>query len=353
MKPGPDGRGMPQDPSNGKDAAHSKDMSPGLTKRRVLKLLVRVIGSAGLLAVLVYMIDLAELYALVGRVDPYWLAAAAIILVGLRFLMALRWHYILSRHDIPAGLAEAIRVTFLATTLTPLFPGGLGGDVFRGFYIVRKYGKAAAVAATVLLDRAVGVYSMLLLASLGAVAAWWMGRTVGLFFVLVLLQILIVFGWGGAVFFRRKVAGWRPSSSLLGKIQRQLVAVLLNLTDLPLLRRVVPGMIVLSLAMQMGRCLVFLCLFRAFGVDLAIVYYVVYIPLVFLASMMPVSIGGLGVREGALVVFFVDLGVPIEICVATGILLHGMLISLSALVAAVWFTASVTARDRTTAPPPG
>jgi uncharacterized membrane protein YbhN (UPF0104 family) len=56
--------------------------------------------------------------------------------------------------------------------------------------------------------------------------------------------------------------------------------------------------------------------------------------------MLPVSVGGLGVREGALVFFFGALGVPAEVSFAVGILWYTLQLGIGAAIVGVWFVAT-------------
>ena len=58
----------------------------------------------------------------------------------------------------------------------------------------------------------------------------------------------------------------------------------------------------------------------ALNIDLSITYLFIVIPLIYLTEALPISINGLGVREGAFVFFFTQAGVSKEKALAVGLL---------------------------------
>jgi hypothetical protein len=70
---------------------------------------------------------------------------------------------------------------------------------------------------------------------------------------------------------------------------------------------------------------------HALGLNLGITVLLVFMPAVAMAQVLPISIGGLGLREGALVLFLHPLGVSYEHAVAFGLLIYGITLAVSLL----------------------
>lgn len=309
-----------------------------IDKKR-LSLGVRLVGTAVLLATLLYLIDVDALSAATARIDYRWVALAAAILAVLRLLLAYRWYYIMRRQGLAVGLGEAVRTSLVAAAFGPLAPAGLGADLFRGYRFANKYGGATAIAAGILLDRAVGVYSMLLVAGVGAAVIWYQGGADGWLTALIVLQVAVVAGWAGGIAFSGWIArhgGAAFRSPLLDRVWRAFVSFFVQLTDVALLRRIFLGSLAISVVIQLVRCLMIYCLYRAFAYDLGLIHFIIYVPLLFLVMFLPVSVGGLGVRESALVFFFTPLGVPAAVSFSVGIVAYGLQLLFSAAVVAAW-----------------
>ena len=81
-------------------------------------------------------------------------------------------------------------------------------------------------------------------------------------------------------------------------------------------------MIVLAVLFQGLRVVQVIVAAEALGVDLPVVYFFIIYPMVILIALMPISIGGLGVREAAFVVMFGWVGMTAEQAFATSILVY-------------------------------
>ena len=80
----------------------------------------------------------------------------------------------------------------------------------------------------------------------------------------------------------------------------------------------------LSISVQLIRSLVFMFIFLGLGADVNIIYYFIFTPIIFILMLIPISIGGLGVRESALFAFFGPLGLSIATCTVSGLIFHAL-----------------------------
>ncbi len=69
---------------------------------------------------------------------------------------------------------------------------------------------------------------------------------------------------------------------------------------------------------------------ESFSAEVSVRYFFILIPLVVFVSMIPISVGGMGLLEGALVFFFSKVGMPIEICVGIAVV-HRVLLMAATL----------------------
>ncbi|MCA9121686.1 MAG: flippase-like domain-containing protein [Planctomycetaceae bacterium] len=96
------------------------------------------------------------------------------VTLGLAFAMAMlavcltfvRWYLLVRTLHIPFRLSDAFRLGFLGFLLNFVGVGSVGGDVFKAVFIAREQSKRRAEAvATVLVDRMIGLYALLLVTS--------------------------------------------------------------------------------------------------------------------------------------------------------------------------------------------
>jgi hypothetical protein len=97
-----------------------------------------------------------------------WPLLAASLTVALLAVVVtfVRWHMLVRSLGFPFSMADAFRLGFLGYLLNFVAPGSVGGDLFKAFFIARKYpSRKAEAVATVVVDRIVGLYALLLVAT--------------------------------------------------------------------------------------------------------------------------------------------------------------------------------------------
>jgi glycosyltransferase 2 family protein len=135
--------------------------------RRVLLALARLGIGLGLLVYLIEsrVISLRSLERLLTD-WPFALAAGALFLCDMA-LMALRLSLLFRPHELKLSLGSAFRLTLVGQFFSAFLPGGAGGDVVKLYYAARENrGRRAEIVTIVLFDRAVGLFSLLLLSLL-------------------------------------------------------------------------------------------------------------------------------------------------------------------------------------------
>jgi|GEM_PF-2303367 len=267
-------------------------------------------------------IDLSNLLQTIKGANFWWILVALMIFVFNRLLISLRWKVILTAYNIPVSLPRVIKIIFVSMPAGFLTPGGAGTDLARGYQVSRQHGQTADVAGSIIIDRIIGLYSMFLVAFL---AAFFSPPLEHLHEIKTLLTISILVLTLGAIvgLYVLRTYGDRIKISFSEKFNSLLSKLIGALADLSLLKKIFIPISLISLLVQFCRCAVFYFLFLSLGVQLDFIYYLVIIPLVFVLLFMPISLGGLGVRETSLLFFFAQFGVAGEVSVSAGLLGYG------------------------------
>ena len=286
--------------------------TPVTSARRFVRLpsrRVRLVGSAIVLGVLLWMIPLDELWVAVRRVSPLvWLGTLMAFLAG-HAIAALKWRLLMiDRHDIGVRLWLPAHFAGLAANLA--LPGIAGGDVVRAAWVMRAVPRAESVVVASLADRAIDALALLALASLGAALLGRTGETarVVLTSVALLLLLGLVFGIGLLAWLRR-----RPSSGPLGRA----AAASTLLLSRP---HLAAAAFALSVAVQGLLVALNARLGTHAGVNVSPGAWLLAWPLAKLVALLPISLGGIGVREAALAGFLQPFGAPASAVVAAGLL---------------------------------
>jgi len=265
---------------------------------------VRYLVSAALVAGFVISIDWHRLGGLRGNF-AWGLVAWAALLAGAAFpLHAWRWWLLLRAQGLTLSLAWAHRVTLIGTFYNAFLLGGLGGDAARVFYVCRDEPtrRAGGLAAT-LLDRVLGLVVLMSLAALALVAkTGTLAREPGLrWLFLVALAVSLAGGVFAWLLLRAAPARWPATlRRALGEPRLAVIADLLERIRVNPRRHA--AALALSYVIWLLDFVSIWLLARAVGLPLPFLESCIAASVAYAATALPISVGGHGVREGALLV---------------------------------------------------
>lgn len=256
----------------------------------------------------------AVLAALV-HADWKWIALAIALVVVDRALMAYRWIVLLGPID-PATrppLGDVIRIFFVSTFAGTFLPTSIGADVVRAFSLSQLRVAPGQAVASVLMDRLLGVVSILVMGVVGLMLAQTQDLASIRAIEVPLFVTALVSAAAGAVVFSEAAAALAESIAL----RMPIAAVRRIATDLTRATRAygrhhaaLGNVLLGSLAVQALRIVQAYCLGRGLAIALPLLAYFAFIPLILLVMLLPVSINGIGPSQVAFVWFFGRAGVP-------------------------------------------
>jgi uncharacterized membrane protein YbhN (UPF0104 family) len=310
----------------------SEPAAPNQTSRTAggwIGLILRVAATVGLMAWAVKDIQWGRFVKLLAAAEwPWWLAALAVTLVC-QAVAGIRWAALARPLGFDFSRRFFVRRFFEGMFFSLCLPSSIGGDVVKAVRIGASTSLRLLAACSVLADRLTGLSALGVLVGT-AVAARRHGlstaATLGVFAGL-LAAVLLAF-WIGLALLDRVHALLPETSSA-----RDFVGRLLPYRRQPSIVLMAVGW---SFAVQLGGVLAVALVGRALGVQQPPLVWVSVVPLVALAMVLPISIGGFGVRENALEYLLRGYGVPSETGIAIA-LLWGLCSVLAGLVGGVLF----------------
>lgn len=282
-------------------------------KEKVLTVL-KIIISLALIAYLFYKIDLSAALRLMAQADPLYISLALLLYLGAITTGGLKWYILLRAQGIHIPFLSLLGYTFVGVFFNNFLPANVGGDVMRGWGLARQTERAAEAAVSVVVDRIVGFIAFMSAAALtAAVAVYLTGRADLLKILLAALIALTLIAGGFALLLSRRV--W----ALFGR----LFALSFLAPLAPLYERlsgalsayrhsygVLAAAFCISLLTLILSNFVNYLIAEALGGGIPLLYIFLFNPLIAFVLLVPISIGGLGVGQGAYVVFFGLAGVP-------------------------------------------
>lgn len=318
--------------------------------RRWILLALKIGISAGLLYWASRSVDLGAVAGHFARLDAVWVALALAALALQIAVAAQRWSWIATKLGAVLPARRAIRYSLVAAFFNQALPSTVGGDAMRVWLLGRSDRQWKRAVYSVFVDRAAGVGFLAVVVA--ACLPWSLERIAapeGRVAVMVIglggvaglvVGLALGFTTPGA-----RLAAWRLARVLF-EVAGASRAALLD-------RRRGPGIAILSVFVHILTVVAAWCLARAITISPNALNMLILIPPVMLISMIPVSIGGWGIREGTMVVAFGYAGIEPSQALAVSVLLGISTLAVGAAGGIIWLAERQPARAATGVQPHG
>jgi uncharacterized membrane protein YbhN (UPF0104 family) len=301
-------------------------------RRSELIFLVKLLVAAGLLWFLSVRYNLWTVLPTLTITQPAWLLTALVVLFCGQLCAAWRWYIIASAADVPLSPADTVRLSFVGVFFNATLPSVIGGDAVRVWEMARLGHSTTNSIATVAADRLSGLLGLVLLIIMTQ------PLLIGFADQSVVVAATLI-SLGAATAF---VAGVRLGEWLrLGFLENNRLVILARRICVMLLPRGSEiGISLLSVLSQLSAPLTVFALARSFSFDASLSACLAFIPLVTLVTLLPIAIGGWGLREGAIIAAMAQVGMPAEQSLVLSIAFGISLVILGLPGGAFWFIRS-------------
>ena len=288
-----------------------------MRKDRLLNLL-KVGLSLTLLAILLSQVGWQQTLETLRKARwPHLAAAFVLYLVGI-VVRAYRWRILLSalRMDIP--LAKLTNLYFVGTFFNNILPTGIGGDVVRVYELSKQSKRPIESVGTVLLDRATGLLVLFLIALLALPFSCQLIAPN----VAAAILLLCLGSWAGLGLVLRR--DWLERWGLLRIMAKTKKLRELYESVYACGPRAIGGALAISLVFNVLLIAVNGIIALSLGVEIPLWYFLLFVPLISFLLVLPISLSGLGVREGGYVYLFAQAGVSAPLALAMSLLFYAL-----------------------------
>lgn len=306
-----------------------------------LLLISRIAVSVGLVAFLVWSMrgHFPRIAETLKKANPVlFFSATLLFIVNISSGLSARLKLLFAGENLDIAFGRVVQLTFIGYFFNNFMPTAVGGDIVKAYYASKETKKTAKSFIAVFMDRFIGLFSFV---SIAAVSLLWAGGDVAP----AIKKIVLLFALGGILIFifalNKQAAKFILvifSKFKLWNLGEKLSNVYRAVHDYKNKKRVIAFAILISAAVQGIYFAIIYILTRALGANVALVSIFLVMPIVSVISMLP-SIGGLGLREGAIVAFFTPL-IGSESAFALSILLLAMLLVVSLVGGIIYASAS-------------
>jgi len=291
--------------------------------------------SVGVLIFLLTRLNRADLLERLASANLVWLGLALALYFIALLLGVLKWHLLVRAQHLAIPFWRLASFSFAGLFLGNVLPTNIGGDLVRAAMLAKaSRGTTEAAAVTVVVDRMLGFAAFfgVTMISAGLAVSLLAGSSELETIEKATLIVALLFVCASALFFSRRIA-------------RQLA----RLFEIPWLARFQPIAARLYRAIQMYRfnyaalalnlaistsilvvaTLAWYSVARSLGLEIALIYFFMFNPLITFVLLLPISFNGLGPKEATTVFFFGLIGVPSEAAFALSLLFHAIVVTTS------------------------
>ncbi len=298
--------------------------------RDKLTALLKLAVSAALIVFIFSRVDLTALSARLAGANSALIVLALIAYFGAIVMNTAKWAVLLRAQAPGVPFGALLRYTFIGVFFNNILPANIGGDVMRGYGLSAYTERKLDAAASVIVDRLMGLMAFVSSAVAAALIAIYTTH----------LPDLVVVGAVAIVALAALVFAFVVLFS------RRLRIVLARLFDWSLLRPLAPvygrladafgtyrfryktllAAYLIGMAGLMLTNVVNYLLSQALGGGMSFLAIALFNPLVALVLLIPISVGGLGVNQNAYVGFYGLVGVPHDHALAVSLLMQALII---------------------------
>ena len=294
-------------------------------------LLARIIVGVALLSYLFHKVDIAHVWEGLRGVQPRYLIPAFVLILFGNLIGSIRWKVLLRAKGIEVPVRKLFSFYLVGFFFNMFLPTSVGGDVARAVDLSRHTRRTADSLSSILVERVLGLMALSIMACLSMGLFFHLNPNFGLLVLTLSVTallgfILFAFFFWTALNKKLRAILRRISYRNLGERIDHGLASILSYRQSPFS---LAAAILISFLYQISAFVAGYILSISLGMELSVIYFFIFMPIITVISMIPISLYAIGVRETAFVYCFKWAGVPESQALALSLLFFSLLVLLS------------------------
>jgi glycosyltransferase 2 family protein len=291
---------------------HKRDKSSQKKWWRFLSIAFAII----LLTLVLSNISLQEVMDSLATLDISILFIALLLNIAVVVFTALRWRILYNVVETPPTLGRLTKVTFVSIFFNNIFPSVVGGDAYRTLNLSKNDNATDNMErslAIVFVDRSVGLIALMILGCFSLL----FNRIIAIPPIVSILTISLLFAFITVLVLSMNQRAyqllancfrWLPDQyfqkidSLLTRTQSN-ISVFRNHTILLI------GGLIISFMQRFCWLLGAYCVALSLHLEISFITFILFMPVIEIIRLIPITIQGIGVREGLFIFFFGNVGI--------------------------------------------
>lgn len=299
--------------------------------KKITVLLFRISISFALLIFLFRGMDKKTLFLLIKNADKPLLFFSFCIFMGTHLLGFLRWNMLLKSARINLPVKRVV-MSFAGGIFFSLFlPSTIGGDFVRSVDLASHTKKPKEVVATVFLDRLSGFIGLVFITLLGLLIGFEYVRdrvvfvAVGIIVSILIIVLVVLFNRGVYLKINKLTGKTRRKANnklllILERLKENIASVHQEIHHVRGRKKLIVNNLLLSFSIQLIVPVSFFLIGLSLGIKVPIFYFFIFLPIIGAITLLPVSLGGLGLRDATMVYFFAKAGVSKDLAFAMSLI---------------------------------
>ncbi|MDO8662493.1 MAG: lysylphosphatidylglycerol synthase transmembrane domain-containing protein [Candidatus Omnitrophota bacterium] len=294
-----------------------------VTFRKIAILLLRITISAALLVFLfkVNKIDIHALGADIKSADKALLLTGFIIFFLVYILGFLRWRMLLEAARIDIPIKRLITSFSGGIFFSIVLPSTIGGDVVKTADLAEHTRKAKEVIATVFLDRLSGYIGLVLV--ILPTLLWnrdlmrdkVVFSSISAIVIILVIILLVLFN----KFIYSKITSFLAAPGA-GRIKEAIKDLHYEIHIFQHRKKLIAYNLALSFIIQLIMPVSVYFIALSLGIKANFIAFLIFLPIIGAITLLPIAIGGLGLRESLFVVYFAKVGIAKQLALAMSLL---------------------------------
>lgn len=280
---------------------------------------LKICISLVLITYILLKIDIGNAISTIKTIDIYFFLMAILMQIINIPIRAYKWKLLLSVQGIQAPLKTLVSISLIGTFFNNFLPTSMGGDVVRAYEISKLTKQKVKSVSTIVLQRFTGLIAIIFFGVIGVIIGSdmeFIKNISGIIGIFTLAFIVLLAGIYSIEYFKKL--------NIIKSIFRfNIIEQIYDSINVYKFRKKESIIILfISLIAEFIVIIYFYSISLSLHQEISIIYFFILIPIISIIEMLPISINGIGVREGAFLYFFTKIGVLDYIAVSMSLVYY-------------------------------
>jgi len=281
-----------------------------MLKKKVIFIL-KLVVSIGLILILISNVDTKNLLTNIRKVNIFLFGCALSLSTLTILIRSYKWKLLLQVQGASLSLNKIQAISYMSLFFNNFFLGTFGGDAFRIYKTMNYLNFKGSAIASVIMDRFTGVTSIFLVLFLSSIGELYIEKTYfmqeQLYAIIIFSLIILIVIYAIFKFFIKfsTFTGFLKLSNFSNIID----SFIHSITIYQKHRKTVLMCLLLSTIFQIVKSIAMFFFALSANVNINFMHLIFIIPIVTLVLMIPISLNGIGLHEGAFFFYFEKIGI--------------------------------------------